>query len=67
MGIFELFWVDDAVRQLITASAGITTLRAEAQRLRMRTLQQEGESLLKRGVTSRVELERALGTTEVLL
>jgi len=33
----------------------------------MRTLQEEGEALLTQDLTSRLELDRVLGTSEVLL
>jgi len=67
VGIFELLSISDEIRKLIAKSAEIGELRVEAIQSGMRTLQQEGAALLEQGTTSQLELERTLGTTEVLL
>lgn len=67
MGIFELLSVSESIRRLIAKRAEIGRLQDEAKRLGMRTLHEEGESLLARKLTSQIELERVLGTSEVTL
>jgi len=66
VGIFELLSVNESIRKLIAGGAEIGALRREAVAGGMRTLHEEGQSLLDRGITSRLEIERALGTAEVL-
>ena len=67
VGIFELLPVSEAIRGLIAERARIGMLRDEAKRLGMRTLQEEGEALLAEHLTSLIELDRVLGTSEVML
>ena len=66
VGIFELLSVNETIRKLIAGGAEIGALRSEAVAGGMRTLHEEGQSLLDQGITSRLEIERALGTAEVL-
>jgi len=59
--IFELISVDDAVRGLITAGASATDIRLHVRARGVRGLEQEGESLVAAGRTTRAELERVVG------
>jgi general secretion pathway protein E len=67
IGIFELLSVSEPVRRLIAERTEIGSLRAQARSEGMWTLQEEGEALLGGGLTSRLELDRVLGTSEVVL
>jgi type IV pilus assembly protein PilB len=52
MGIFELFMVDDEVRQMINTGIGTTQLRRRARELGMRTLREDGIRKVLAGFTS---------------
>jgi type II secretory ATPase GspE/PulE/Tfp pilus assembly ATPase PilB-like protein len=52
MGIFELFLVDDEVRQMINSGLTTTQLRRRARELGMRTLREDGIRKVLAGLTS---------------
>lgn len=52
MGIFELFLVDDEVRQMINSGLTSTQLRRRARELGMRTLREDGIRKVLAGLTS---------------
>jgi len=52
MGIFELFLVDDEVRQMINTGLTTTQLRRRARELGMRTLREDGIRKVLSGLTS---------------
>lgn len=52
MGIFELFLIDDEVRQMINAGLTSTQLRRRARELGMRTLREDGIRKVLAGLTS---------------
>jgi type II secretory ATPase GspE/PulE/Tfp pilus assembly ATPase PilB-like protein len=52
MGIFELFLVDDEVRQMINTGLTSTQLRRRARELGMRTLREDGIRKVLAGLTS---------------
>jgi general secretion pathway protein E len=56
--IFEMFTVDDAIRQLILERADASMIRQEAMRKGMRTLLQSGFEKVSRGLTSLEEVYR---------
>jgi type II secretory ATPase GspE/PulE/Tfp pilus assembly ATPase PilB-like protein len=56
MGIFELFMIDDEVRQMINTGLTTTTLRRRARELGMRTLREDGIRKVLAGVTSAAEV-----------
>ncbi len=55
-GIFEIFIVDDELRTLINAQAGITALRNRARDLGMRTLREDGIRKVVAGFTTPEEV-----------
>lgn len=57
-GLFELLILDDAIRGLVARGAALAEIREAAVRNGMRTLQQEGERLVRAGTTTRLEVER---------
>ena len=57
-GIFELLVTDDAIRAQIHHQAGEADIRATAQSLGMTLMREDGERLLREGVTTREELLR---------
>jgi len=59
MGIFELFLVDDEVRQMINTSLTTTQLRRRARELGMRTLREDGIRKVLSGLTSASEVVHA--------
>ena len=59
-GLFELIVVDDGVREVLMKSPKLDLVRAAARRGGMKTFQEEGLVLVVKGVTSLVELQRAL-------
>jgi len=59
MGIFELFLVDDEVRQMINTSLGSNQLRRRARELGMRTLREDGIRKVLVGLTSGAEVVHA--------
>lgn len=56
MGIFELFMIDDEVRQMINTGLTTTQLRRRARELGMRTLREDGIRKVLAGVTSASEV-----------
>jgi type II secretory ATPase GspE/PulE/Tfp pilus assembly ATPase PilB-like protein len=59
MGIFELFLVDDEVRQMINTGLTTTQLRRRARELGMRTLREDGIRKVLSGLTSGSEVVHA--------
>ena len=59
MGIFELFLVDDEVRQMINTGLTTTQLRRRARELGMRTLREDGIRKVLAGLTSAGEVVHA--------
>lgn len=62
-GLFELMVITDHIRELINQNATLKALRHAADASGLRTLQQEGERLIKIGRTTRLEVERVVHTT----
>src|SRR3989454_444822 len=58
IGIFELLDIDDPMRHLIVKTADATVLKAEAVRLGMRTLKQDGWTKVLAGLTTPDEVLR---------
>ncbi|MCA9103141.1 MAG: Flp pilus assembly complex ATPase component TadA [Planctomycetales bacterium] len=58
--VFEVLFVDDAVRTALAKTPKLDVLRAAARKAGTRNLQQEGLFLVVKGVTSIQELSRAL-------
>lgn len=56
MGIFELFLVDDEVRQMINTGLATSQLRRRARELGMRTLREDGIRKVLSGLTSGSEV-----------
>lgn len=56
MGIFELFLIDDEVRQMINTNLTTTQLRRRARELGMRTLREDGIRKVLAGLTSGSEV-----------
>ena len=56
MGIFEIFHVDDEVRQMINQGLTTTQLRRRARELGMRTLREDGIRKVLAGLTSASEV-----------
>jgi len=52
-GVFELLVVDDEIRALIHAQAGEAEIRAAAMASGMRLMRDDGERLIRMGITSR--------------
>ncbi len=59
MGIFELFIIDDEVRQMINTGLTTTQLRRRARELGMRTLREDGIRKVLAGLTSGSEVVHA--------
>jgi type II secretory ATPase GspE/PulE/Tfp pilus assembly ATPase PilB-like protein len=59
MGIFELFLIDDEVRQMINTGLTTTQLRRRARELGMRTLREDGIRKVLAGLTSGGEVVHA--------
>jgi type II secretory ATPase GspE/PulE/Tfp pilus assembly ATPase PilB-like protein len=59
MGIFELFKVDDEVRQMINTGLTTTQLRRRARELGMRTLREDGIRKVLSGLTAGSEVVHA--------
>ena len=57
-GIFELMVADDAVRALIHNRAAESALFVAAEKGGLRSMREDGDRLLKAGITSRAELMR---------
>lgn len=56
MGIFELFVIDDEVRQMVNSGLTTTQLRRRARELGMRTLREDGIRKILSGLTSAAEV-----------
>jgi type IV pilus assembly protein PilB len=59
MGIFEMFLVDDEVRQMINTGLTTSQLRRRARELGMRTLREDGIRKVLAGLTSGAEVVHA--------
>jgi type IV pilus assembly protein PilB len=59
MGIFELFLIDDEVRQMINGNLTTTQLRRRARELGMRTLREDGIRKVLSGLTAASEVVHA--------
>ena len=59
MGIFELFLIDDEVRQMVNTGLTTTQLRRRARELGMRTLREDGIRKVLAGITSASEVVHA--------
>ncbi|HEX5791108.1 MAG TPA: GspE/PulE family protein [Luteolibacter sp.] len=59
MGIFEMFMVDDEVRQMINSRMTTTQLRRRARELGMRTLREDGIRKVLAGLTAASEVVQA--------
>ncbi len=59
MGIFELFLIDDEVRQMINGNLTTTQLRRRARELGMRTLREDGIRKVLSGLTAASEVVNA--------
>ena len=65
MGIFELFLVDDEVRQMINSGLTTTQLRRRARELGMRTMREDGIRKVLSGVTTAAEvIETTMGDSD---
>jgi type II secretory ATPase GspE/PulE/Tfp pilus assembly ATPase PilB-like protein len=56
MGIFEMFLVDDEVRNMINNNASTISLRQRARELGMRTLREDGVRKVLAGMTTAEEV-----------
>ena len=56
MGIYEIFLLDDAVRHMINEQVSASELRAQARRLGMRTLREDGLRKVVAGMTTLEEV-----------
>jgi general secretion pathway protein E/type IV pilus assembly protein PilB len=56
MGIFEIFVIDDEVRQMINKRTSIFILRQKAREVGMRTLREDGVRKVLTGLTSAEEV-----------
>ena len=56
MGIFELFVIDDDVRQMINKRTSTFILRQKAREVGMRTLREDGVRKVLAGLTSAEEV-----------
>ena len=59
MGIFEMFLIDDEVRQMVNTGLTTTQLRRRARELGMRTLREDGVRKVLAGLTSASEVVHA--------
>ncbi len=59
-GVFELLLVNEDIRQAVSAGGGLSEVRLAARRAGMRTLGEEGSSLVGRGMTTPAEIERVV-------
>jgi type II secretory ATPase GspE/PulE/Tfp pilus assembly ATPase PilB-like protein len=62
IGVFELLPVTDSIRSLVTKQAGVTELKAQAQKDGMLPMSYHGMSLVKEGVTTPSEVARNVFT-----
>jgi len=58
IGIFEFLEVNDVIRDLIRSNPSVQLIKAEARKMGMRSLQQDGLAKVLKGVTSVQELVR---------
>ena len=58
IGIYEIFVLDDTVRHMINDQVGAADLRAEARRMGMRTLREDGLRKVVAGITTLEEVFR---------
>jgi type II secretory ATPase GspE/PulE/Tfp pilus assembly ATPase PilB-like protein len=56
MGIFEIFLVDDEVRNMVNNNASTIALRQRARELGMRTLREDGVRKVLAGLTTAEEV-----------
>lgn len=59
-GLFELLTVDETIRELINHGAALADIRAAARKGGMRTLAEDGQRLVERGVTNEMEVKRVV-------
>ncbi len=59
-GLFELLLVDEPIRELITRGASASQIRNAARAAGMRTLGEEGQRLVREGITTAVEAARVV-------
>jgi general secretion pathway protein E len=60
IGVYEWFELDDEARSLVARGASLGELQAAARARGMKSLLEEGERLMREGISSRLELERVL-------
>ncbi len=63
-GLYEVMTMTDALRRLILDRVSHDELRAEARRLGMRTLREDGLAKVRQGITSIPEVLRVVGNVE---
>jgi type II secretory ATPase GspE/PulE/Tfp pilus assembly ATPase PilB-like protein len=56
MGLFEMFLIDDEVRQMINENMASVQLRRRARELGMRTMREDGIRKVLSGLTSATEV-----------
>ena len=59
-GLFELLSVSEAIRGLVNQGSSLDVVRAAACEDGMRTLLEEGQRLVKEGVTTALEVQRVV-------
>jgi len=59
-GVFELMVIDDPLRDVISTGASLSSIRAHASKIGMRTLADEGLRLVSAARTTREELRRVI-------
>jgi general secretion pathway protein E len=64
LGAFELMKIDEELKSLIARNAPLGELRGVARAKGMKTLREEGERMVREGVTTQVELERVIQGSE---
>ncbi len=64
LGAFELMEIDEEIRSLIARNAPLGELRSIARAKGMKTLREEGERMVREGLTTQVELERVIQGSE---
>ena len=57
LGVFELFVINDRLRDMIRENAPVAAIRAEARKNGMLYMKEEGLRLVVKGVTSLAELQ----------
>lgn len=61
LGIYELMIIDDAIRDLIGLNKDASVIAAEARRLGMKSLSDDGKAKVAQGLTSAEEVKRVSG------